>query len=159
MSEVRLQPGKMKLTQYAKGMIAHAMFHRGKQFIRAAILLDREDGYHYVVLHLFCQGLEIILKGLLLIRNFNLYSPQLKSIGHNLTEAAKKVMAEFGAKPLKKDIMHQLEGLNNLYGKHLLRYGSSLDIFIDPEQFPTNLVFKKAIQLIILGNRMLRKNP
>lgn len=159
MSVITLQPGPMKLTQYGKSMVAHAMFHRGKQFIKAAILLDgEEDPYQYVVLHLFCQGLEIILKGLLLLRNYNLYEPKLKNIGHNLIRAAEKVRLEFKSKPLRNDIMDQLKELNNLYGNHLLRYGSPLDIFIDPKQFPSNLVFKKAIQLIFLGNRILRKN-
>jgi len=159
MSVITLQPAPMKLTQHAKSMVAHAMFHRGKQFIRGAILLDREeDAYQYVVLHLFCQGLEIILKGLLLLRNYSLYEPKLKNIGHNLIRAAEKVRLEFKSKPLRKDIIDQLIKLNNLYSKHLLRYGSPLDIFIDAKQIPTNLVFKKAIQLIILGNRILRKN-
>jgi hypothetical protein len=158
MSVVTLQPGTMKLTQHGKSMVAHAMFHRGKQFIQGAILLDREDAYHYVVLHLFCQGLEIILKGLLLLRNYDLYEPQLKNIRHNLIKAAEKVRVEFGSKPLREDIMDQLKKLNNLYGRQLLRYGSSLDIFIDPKQIPSNLIFKKTIQLIMIGNRILRKN-
>lgn len=158
MSIVTVQPRPMKLTQHAKRIVAHHMFDRGKQFIKGAVLLRREVGYQYVVLHLFCQGLEIILKGLLLLRNYNLYKPQLKNIGHNLIEATEKLRLDFGSKPLKKDIMEQLEGLNNLYRIHLLRYASPLDIVFDPKQFPSNLVFKKAIQLIMLGNRILRKN-
>jgi hypothetical protein len=58
----------MKLTQHGESKVAQAMFHRGKEFIKGAILLDREDAYQYVVLHLFCQSLEIVLESLLLLQ-------------------------------------------------------------------------------------------
>ena len=47
----------------AKPKIAQSMYDKGKNFIGAAILLRRLGRQtEYVVLHLICQGMEVIPK-------------------------------------------------------------------------------------------------
>ena len=156
----------MQLHPYGKKLVAHAMFYRGKNFLWAAKLLEEKGGYHYVVLHLLCQGLEIIIKSLLLMQNYDKYKPKLKSkggLGHNLVKCDKELRKELFNKPLKKkdkDIMNELEILNNFYRKHLLRYGSVLDLFVEPKTISSDLVIRYASKLVRFGNRKFRiKKP
>ncbi len=67
-----------RLTIHGKRMVAELMYAKGKSFIGAVLLLRQRQGYEYVVLHLFCQGIEITLKGLLLIKDYDKYKGKLK---------------------------------------------------------------------------------
>jgi len=80
--------GSGRLTAYGKRMVAHAMYSKGTSFLGAAALLHRQGSYESVVLHLMCQGIEIILKALLLVSNHDKYAPQLTALGHNLEKLA-----------------------------------------------------------------------
>jgi len=86
----------LKPTPAAKRMMAEQLYVRGRHFIAAAILLHQHDGDENVVVHLLCQGLELLLKGLLLARNFDKYQPRLKGqYGHRLTRLVCDTLAEF----------------------------------------------------------------
>ena len=160
-AEVKL----MRLSLYGKKKVAHDWFYRGANFLLAAKLLEEKGGYHYVVLHLLCQGLEIIIKGLLLMQNYDKYKPKLKNkggLGHNLVKCDKELRKELGNKPLKKDkdIMGELEILNNFYSKHILRYGSVLDLFGELKTISSDLVIRYPFKLVRFGNRKFRiKKP
>ena len=65
-AEAALRP-----TPYAKRLMADGHYRRGQHFIAAAILLRQHGGHEYVVLHLLCQGVEIVLKAILLLRDFD----------------------------------------------------------------------------------------
>ena len=56
-------------TPHAQNIRARMMVERGKGFVAAAVLLDQKARHYEVVLHLICQGLEVFIKGLLLIRD------------------------------------------------------------------------------------------
>ena len=150
--------GSGRLTAYGKRMVAHAMYSKGTSFLGAAALLHRQGSYESVVLHLMCQGIEIILKALLLVSNHDKYAPQLTALGHNLEKLANTAVAEFGARPLSPIVAHELSALNRRYSKHLLRYGTPYDIVADPATIPTRHVFIKTLAVVRLANRHVFSN-
>jgi hypothetical protein len=154
MAIIQLKSKSSQLTPHSKKQVAHCMFHKGKNFLWAAKLLEENGGYHYVVLHLLCQGFELIIKGLLLMQNYDTYMPKLKSMGHNLIKGVKE-LNEFVVKSLKidEDTMNELGKLNVFYRKHILRYGNLSDLLIDSKTISSDLVMKYALKLVRFGNR------
>jgi hypothetical protein len=88
-------------TPDAERLMAEQLYGKGKNFIGAARLLRQCGGDEYVVLHLLCQGLEITLKALLLLRNFANYRPRLRNYGHDLMRLASDALKEFKLHPLR----------------------------------------------------------
>ena len=129
------------LSTYGKRLVAESMYAKGKAFLGAAILLRRHKGDEYVVLHLLCQGIEISLKGLLLIADYEKYKPLLKKLGHNLGKIAEEVSQVAGIKPLRPSVRAELEALSKLYSFNRLRYGSGYDILVNPGLFQTTVFF------------------
>ena len=142
------------LTSHGKRLVAESMYAKGKAFLGAAILLRRQNGYEYVVLHLLCQGIEISLKGLLLIADYNKYKPQLKKLGHNLIKTAETASKIAGIKPLRPAVQAELESLNKLYSAHLLRYGSGYDLLIHPATISSKLILHRMAAVL----RMVERN-
>lgn len=139
-----------RLSIYGKEVIAASMYSKGKDFIGAALLLRKYGGQEYVVLHLLCQGVECVLKGVLLSVSYDVYGPQLKSMGHDLVKLADAVQVALGCKSFRKDVLDELNKLNVLYKKHLLRYGAIYDIFVDPSTIKSGMVLRKVAALIRL---------
>jgi len=154
MAIIQLKSKSGQLTPHGKKQVAHCMFHKGKNFLWATKLLEEKGGYHYVVLHLLCQGFELIIKGLLLMQNYDTYKPKLKSMGHNLIKGVEK-LNEFVVKSLKIDevTMSELGKLNGFYRKHILRYGNLSDLLIDSKTISSDLVMGYALKLVQFGNR------
>jgi hypothetical protein len=63
--------GSKNLTPDGKKMIAQQMYHKGKGFIVAAILLKQKEIFDSVAIHLLLQGIENTLKGGLLLIDYN----------------------------------------------------------------------------------------
>ncbi|SDY52439.1 HEPN domain-containing protein [Nitrosomonas sp. Nm33] len=142
------------LTIHSKWMVAQSMYAKGKSFLGAAILLRQQGGYEYVVLHLICQGIEIILKALLLFRNYDKYRNQLrKPLGHNLKKLTDASQSEFGVKPISNALARELETLNSLYSNHWLRYGSFYDVLVAPHTIPSTFTLRKITAVIKLAER------
>jgi hypothetical protein len=81
---------KLKPTEFTNRQIALAMYGKGKSFIKAGVLLDQRDGEGYVVLYLLCQGIEIVLKAILLMKDYDTHYPKMtrRGYGHNLEKLA-----------------------------------------------------------------------
>jgi hypothetical protein len=146
---------KLKPTNYAKSLLSKKLYFKGKNFVEAAILLRCHQGDEYVVLQLLCQGIEIILKALLLLKNYDFYTPLMKSeysggFGHNLVRLSSEVLQLYGLKSLQPAIVVELQELNNLYSKHIMRYYSPCDILIDPNIVKSNFVLKRILAAIRL---------
>ncbi len=161
MTVVNLIGGAMTLSVFGKKKVAESMYARGGSFLGAALLLRKQGGYEYVVLHLICQGIEIILKGLLLHKDYDKYKPQLKKnkkngFGHDLEKIAAVAVSEFTVRNLKPDVEAELKALNSLYSEHYLRYGSGYDILVDPTTIKSNLVLRKIYAVLRLARRHLR---
>ncbi|MCW3098545.1 MAG: hypothetical protein JWL77_4163 [Chthonomonadaceae bacterium] len=116
----------MELTPIAKSMIAYRWLKKGVSFIDGYVMLKDRGLDHYVSLHLFCQGMEIILKTCLLMRDYDTYRPKMgtKKYGHNLEELASNVIQVFGVRPLSDLELAELQKLNELYANHELRYAT-----------------------------------
>jgi hypothetical protein len=158
MTNLNIQIGQASLTSHGKKMVAHAMFHKGKHFLGAAILLEKRDGYRDVVLHLICQGIEIIQKGMLLAQDFDKYAPKLqKPLGHNLVRGSELLRDAFKLKPLKKATQEELCLLSEYYCKHLLRYGSIHDVIGGGgHNLEFQRVVRRAMALMIFGEKLFK---
>ena len=133
------------LAPEGKRMVAETMYAKGQAFVIAAALLRRNAGYEYAVLHLLCQGVEVALKGLLLLRNYDRYRPRLvKPLGHHLMAIANAATAEFGLHPLRPALRAELATLATLYSRHWLRYGSGYDLLVSASTIPSQCLFRRT---------------
>ena len=140
--------GRGVMTTYAMSLVAKAMYEKGRAFIGAALLVNQKSGNAFVVLHLLCQGIEIILKALLLAKDYGYYKPRLNDLGHNIVRAAAAVRKATGLNVFTRGALVELQSLNTYYSQHLLRYASNFDIFIDPASIPHERVIRRAIALV-----------
>ena len=131
-------------------IIAETMYAKGQAFVVAAALLRQNGGYEYAVLHLLCQGIEVALKGVLLLINYDKFKPELKPFRHNLLAIADATSIASGLKPLRPTLRAELETLNTLYSRHLLRYGSVHDIYVAASTIPNRRVFRRMASLFRL---------
>jgi len=152
--------GRDSLTPDAKRLIADAMYLKGKAFIAAGLLVrERVASEHteYVFLHLLCQGIEMLMKGLLLLKDYDQNVARLeRPISHNLVKAVTATSAAYGLKSMRMGVETELTGLSDLYSKHLLRYGSVLDILVDPRTIPRGKVIHRLRAAIRLAERVIR---
>lgn len=134
--------------------MARLSYRKGCHFIAAAILLREHEGDEYVVLHLLCQGIEIILKALLLSCNYAKYQPLLKdTYRHDLRKLMVDAQREFRLHPLRPAVSRELDELNKMYAQHVLRYGLVASVFIDPSSISNRLILRRALAVIRLANR------
>jgi hypothetical protein len=150
--------GHLKPTRHAKRMIAEAMYMRGKSFLGAAVLLQQKGGHEYVVLHLLCQGIEIVMKALLLLADFDKYQPKLqKRYGHNLEKLAIEVSKVFALHSLKPALRNELSSLSFYFSKHLLRYAGIQDIFLAAGSIERDRVFRRMVAVLRMVERELAR--
>lgn len=160
MVKVSGQMGPPRLSSYGRDRRARLLYVRGVHFVGAAELLRQRGGYEYVVLHLLCQGLEIVLKSLLLFRDFEKYNPRIRTgFGHKLIKLADETSSAYGLPPPRDELRAELEHLESLYRDHQLRYGSDFEFMIDPMTIPAELVTRRIAALIRLCNRHLVRRP
>jgi hypothetical protein len=125
------------------------MYEKGLEFIGASILLKQYKGKTYPQIHLLLQGLEIILKSLLLRKDYDKYSKQLKEkYGHNLLKLVNEVKINYRFKNIDNKFDIELNSLQNNYMNSNLRYGSILDIFIDVKSLSIETIESKIYQLV-----------
>ncbi len=130
--------GRGGLSVHGKEHVARSMFGKGSAFFMSYLLLrqhSKSEPTEYVALHNLCQSVELILKSLLLFKNYDKFRPQLakkKSFGHDLVKLASVVSDEYSFHKLSRKSAKQLQELSKLYGSHRLRYGTGLDLFIAP---------------------------
>jgi hypothetical protein len=136
------------------------MLARGHGFLGAALLLREKGGYEFVVLHLVCQGLEIILKALLLFKDYDHYRPRLGkgSLRHNLEDVVRATAKAFGLKYPREPLAKELRALSSWYQRHLLRYATSLDIVVNPSTIPSQLVLRRTAALLRLTKKLAQGN-
>lgn len=136
------------LSYHGKQVVSRAMYEKGRAFIGAAILVNQHKGNESVVLHLLCQGLEVVLKALLLAKNYDAYKPKLVKLGHNLVKVAAAARTATGLHIFTHGAHDELVQMNKFYSEHLLRYASNFDIFIDPSSIPHRRIFRHTIALV-----------
>ena len=67
----------------------------------AAVLLRKHGGDKYVVWHLLCQGIEIILKALLLFLDYKKYNKLQRTFGHDLEKIISAAIVAYRLRPLR----------------------------------------------------------
>jgi hypothetical protein len=139
-------------------MIARSMLDKGRGFAGAALLLRKQTGPAFVVLHLLCQGLEIIWKAGLLLRSYKRYKPVLKVFSHDLTKSGSAFQMEYGL-AIDAPTMKQLRALNQLYKQHWLRYATGYDILVNPRTIESEKVWELLGASIELIDRQLAASP
>ncbi len=142
------------LTDAGKRRVARDMIIRGVHFLGAAIFLKREGGHGYVVRHLLCQGLELLLKGILLYHDFNGYWPKLKGFSHDLMSLSSEVGRAYKVRPMSQGLTAELKVLSGWYAMHLLRYSSGLELVVDVD----TIVYDKMLARTCAVLRVLRRN-
>lgn len=163
-------PINLTLADGGKKFVALSMYGKGKAFGAAAVLLNRQgelDAKEYVVLHLLSQSIECVLKGLLLLKDYDKYSARLqRPLGHNLVAIATAASKAFPPDPVKKSpgikairklLADEILALSNFYSKHRLRYGMVSDMFIDPRTIPHARVVRRLVAVERLAERELRR--
>lgn len=146
----------LTMTPYAKRRVAETMYYRARSFITAAMLLRERGGYEFVVLHLLCQGIEVLLKSFLLYKDYDRYIRVIRSnIGHDLKKAADMVITEFGVHQLRPALADELNSLSHVYKQHLLRYASGYDHFVDPKSIKSDLVLSRLAAVVRLVHKSL----
>lgn len=144
-------------TLYGKQQIGIAMYKKGKAFVGTAVLISRQgssEPVDYVALYLLCQGFEVMLKGLLLLRDYDRFKGRLKPIGHDLLKLAHETSNAYGMK-LRPAVLDELRTISQLYLRNLLRYGTGYDIFVDPRTIPREKVLHWLVAVIRLTEREL----
>ena len=58
------------LSNYGRALVTQSTYCKGKGFIGAALLLRQKGGYEFVVLHLPCQGVEVVFKAMLMHKDY-----------------------------------------------------------------------------------------
>ena len=154
--EIKLE-GLARPSPFGERKVTQAMYVKGKNFMVAAILLQKRGGNDFVVLHLLCQGIELILKAFLLFSNYKKYKPDLwkkKKFGHDLLKLADEVSSEFGIKSLRPPLAAELGKLNDVYSTHQLRY-VALEILMESASIPRLLVLRRIVAAVRLADRHL----
>jgi hypothetical protein len=151
-----------KLTNYGKFKIAVATYDKGKAFIGASLLVRRQsftEPNEYVALHLLCQETELILKGLLLLKDYDSFQPRLRNLGHRLPNLAAETSKTYSQKSLSAATRDELIKLSEFYSNHRLRYGSGIDLLIAPQSIGRERVQRRIFAVIKLTDRLLKKHP
>lgn len=141
-------------TAYYRQQVARDMVVRGGHFIGAAILLKGEGGHPYVWRHNFCQGIEVLLKGLLLLKDFDAYWPQMRRFGHKLLPICDAAAKEYGVSQPTGGLRGELETLSRFYEQHWLRYSGGFIAFIDPD----SIAYERAVRRVAAVLRLLARS-
>lgn len=136
---------RIKLGVKGRPLVANALFRKGKAFLRSAELIatSNDEPTQYVTRHLVCQGLEIVLKSMLLRKDYDKYEPKLrKQFGHNLVKLANEAVSVYNLKPFGAGVGAELHDLSEFYSKHLLRYAGLQDMLIESRTIGYKRVLK-----------------
>ena len=136
---------RIKLGVKGRPIVANALFRKGKAFLKSAELIatNNDEPTQYVARHLVCQGLEIVLKAMLLLRDYDKYEPKLrKQFRHDLVGIANEVVSIYNLKPFRVGVGAELRNLSDFYSKHLLRYAGLQDMLIESRTIGYKRVLK-----------------
>ena len=152
--------GVAKLSKHGKLLISMSMYQKGKAFLGASILLRKHDtgeATEYVALHIFCQGLETLLKGLLLLHDYDSFQPRLIKLGHRLPILIEVTSKTYRLKPMSALLLAEVTNLGKFYATERLRYGSGIDILISPHSIESKRIRRRIYAAIKLSERQLAK--
>ena len=147
--------GTMRPTKAGRQLRGLKLYEKGLHFAAAGQLLQRHNGNGLVVHHLFCQALELLLKGLLIVKNDDVTKEELQNLGHKLGKLARRVRKEYGMRALSESAAAELKQLTREFSSHELRYGSIRDILMGTAIDPQNRLRRKVFAIARLAERHL----
>lgn len=112
-----------------------------------------------VVSHLFCQGVELLFKAILLLIDYDKYYPKLRKIGHNLLRGAEEVHDAVGLNFCDGPVGAELGKLNSFYMQHMLRYATLLGLLHGAASIQFDHVFRRTAAVVRLTSRKIRELP
>lgn len=146
--------GSKNLASHGKHLVSASMYQKGIAFLAASELLRKSNGHEFVVLHLIGQGIENILKGVLLAIDYDKYWPKLRNkIGHNLLFAAETASEAARIKPISTDIREELSKISIWYSKHVLRYGNHVDLLVSATSISRNRILRRILAVVRLVSK------
>ncbi len=129
--------------------VAVETLKKGENFIRTALLLRKNNSEENVVLSMICQGIENILKGLLLAKDYVRYEPLLrKKFGKNLLRLYYRTRKEYKIKHLDGRAVNELQILAYLYKNQFLHYGHLINLLNDDKAFESGHLLRKLFQIL-----------
>lgn len=139
-----------------KRLIAESMFHEGRAFLRGWHYLAKDplggEPSQYVALHLLGQGTELVLKGLLLLADYDKYKPKLRQLGHDLPASLASVRLEYPALDKWDPVAtEQFEELSELYKAQTLRYADLSHLFHAPSLILVDEFLKGLASVLAFG--------
>jgi hypothetical protein len=121
--------------------IAVETLKKGENFIRTALLLRKNNSEENVVLSMICQGIENILKGLLLAKDYVRYEPLLRK--------------KYQIKKLDARAVNELQILAYLYKNQFLHYGHLINLLNDDKAFESGHLLRKLFQILAYVKRKI----
>ena len=136
--------------------IAVETLKKGENFIRTALLLRKNNSDENVVLSMICQGIENILKGLLLSKDYVRYEPLLRrKFGKNLLRLYYRTRKEYGISNLDARAVNELQILAYLYKNQFLHYGHLINLLNDDKAFESGHLLRKLFQILAYVKKKL----
>jgi len=136
--------------------IAVETLKKGENFIRTALLLRKNNSEENVVLSMICQGIENILKGLLLSKDYVRYEPLLRrKFGKNLLKLYYRTRKEYKIKKLDARAVNELQILAYLYKNQFLHYGHLINLLNDDRAFESGHLLRKLFQILAYVKRKI----
>jgi len=151
------KPVVFRPSLFIKRMTARRTFTMGVEFVSAGMFLRRQNQKSSASLHLLCQGMELILKSLLLDKDYDNFKKKIRSQRdqHDLYSLAEMVEAEYHYKKVRPRLKAQLKELSDLYRRNRLRYPNTLFSFGYHLWLDTDLVFWKLVAVARLARRTI----
>ena len=135
------------------------MFGKGCAFFAGYILLrkaSKSEPTEYVALQNLGQSVEIILKSLLLIKDYDKYKPlfgKKNGFGHDLSKLSYEVNKVYRKSPLSRQSVSQIQLFNKFYCSHRLRYGTGVDLFISPSLISRTRIVRLLGNIIKISSK------
>lgn len=137
------------------------MYQKGKEFLAAALLIKSKGSFTHVPTHLVCLAVELILKSLLLFRDYKKYKPLLpkrNAFGHDLVALALEWKTELNRNRINAQFLEELKLLHEYYINKGLRYGSLVDVFMAADSIKTKETLKQLQRIVLKTDKILISN-
>ena len=111
-----------------------------------------------VTANLMCQGIEVVLKALLIYKDKSKYGPKLRrEYGHDLVKLADEVLRVYKLKPMSQSVRAELVFSSKLYESHFLRYGDARELVFNAGSIQDKHLVPRLVAAMKLAQRELSR--
>lgn len=132
------------ITTAGKKAKAVTMFSKGFELFKASVLLrlDANRSTSFIQINLLLQAIEVLGKGVLLLKDYDTYFPKLRKYSHRLPKLLSEVRAKLGVKRNYKDFDAALTAIPSDWIS--LRYADLIDIVHDPNTYEVDILYRET---------------